>query len=70
MQRKKSVFIDPYGEENTKKWFNKEIPYFIENHIFPHLSEKEVLHFDTLAKDDVVYNINIELLNYLKTKTI
>ncbi|MBI9037705.1 MAG: hypothetical protein JEY97_06185 [Bacteroidales bacterium] len=56
-QRKKTVFIDPYGKENTKKWFNKEIPYFIKNHILPNLSEKEALFFDTLAKNEVVKNI-------------
>jgi len=41
IQRKKTVFTDSYGKENTQIWQDKEIPYFIENHIYSKLSLEE-----------------------------
>ena len=40
-QKKKNTFTDDYGKKNLSKWHNKEIPYFIENHIYPNLNQLE-----------------------------
>ncbi len=45
IQRRKYVHIDSYGKENVKTWFEKEIPYFIESHIFPLLTIQELNNF-------------------------
>lgn len=41
VQRAKSVYNDAYGKEITTDWFQKEIPYFLENHIYPNLNAQE-----------------------------
>jgi len=41
-QRKKSSHNDVYGKVNYSQWYEKEIPYFIENHVFPRLNQEEL----------------------------
>lgn len=41
-QRQKSIYTDNYGKENLNNWYNKEISYFIENHIYPILNQDEL----------------------------
>jgi restriction system protein len=41
IQRKKSVYIDAYGKENITNWLEKEIPYFIKQHIYPKFNIEE-----------------------------
>lgn len=42
IQREKSVIKDIYGKVNSENWTNKEIPYFIDNHIVPELLKAKV----------------------------
>ena len=41
IQRKKSVYTDAYGKEVTSAWKEKEVLYFVQEHILPSLSERE-----------------------------
>ncbi len=45
IQRRKFIHTDSYGKENTKIWMEKEIPYFIEQHIFPTFTYDEINNF-------------------------
>ena len=42
IQREKTLIKDSYGKYDSNKWLNKEIPYFIDNHIIPELSKENV----------------------------
>jgi restriction system protein len=44
IQKNKSAYVDDYGKKNFSKWHDKEIPYFIENHIYPELNQDELLN--------------------------
>lgn len=50
-QRKKNTYVDDYGKEDLSNWYDKEIPYFIENHIYPKLSQEELSYVhDIISK--------------------
>ena len=60
VQRKKSIFEDAYGEINERKWLEKEIPYFMEHHIYPKLTQEELLNiflFSGEIYDDIVNRV-------------
>lgn len=51
LQRRKSVFTDPYGRENNTNWLYKELPYFINNYIYPTLTDIEKSHYEYALND-------------------
>jgi len=55
-QKKKSTFTDDYGKQNLSKWHDKEIPYFIENHIYPKLTQDELFNIH-LFLNEIFVNI-------------
>jgi restriction system protein len=68
IQRKKSIATDDYGKENLSKWLDVEIPYFIDNHIYPKLAQYQIPYlnemiFEIINKVDSVAK-NYKLKNY------
>jgi restriction system protein len=68
IQRKKSISTDNYGKENLSKWFDTEIPYFIDQHIYPELTQYQIPYmnemiFDIINKVDSVA-MSHKLKNY------
>ena len=56
IRRSQTVFLDPYGKEDTRTWINKEIPYFISEHLEKPLGNAFWLlhHNDLIKKIDAV----------------
>jgi restriction system protein len=72
IERKKAVFLDPYGKPIFTQWTEKERAYFIEKYIFskvemPTDPEIDADRFLTTYAD--VYNEVIELVEEVATKT-
>lgn len=45
IQRKKSVYTDPYGKEDLSNWYDKEISYFLASYVYPYLTNVEKYFF-------------------------
>ncbi|MGV8815654.1 MAG: restriction endonuclease [Gelidibacter sp.] len=50
-QKQKSTFTDDYGKENLSRWHDKEIPYFVEHHIYPKLNQIELANIYLYLND-------------------
>ena len=54
LQRLKSIHHDPYGKVVLQHWMEKEIPYFIDHHILPVLTDAERVHFSLGGRKELV----------------
>jgi restriction system protein len=61
-QKKKSTFTDDYGKKNLSKWYEKELPYFVENHIYPDLNQIELAYIHLFIEE-----IYLEIENKIKS---
>lgn len=64
IQRKKSVYLDAYGKENASIWIQKEIPYFITQHIYPKFNIEDQV-FVRIQLDKIFPIIDQESQNFL-----
>ncbi len=67
IQREKSIYKDSYGKAITTRWFDKEIPHFAEQHIFPLLNQMEWnnRHLFLLDIQDIIDDVAKK--NYIET---